>query len=75
MEQVQEERCQDVITVMTERNFGRTNFLRETIQRATAQTRTYGTVSLAFRRQLLGNAVSVFFQDVIRNVIFFKITW
>lgn len=38
VEHIQEQRLQDIIAVMAQRNFGRTQFRRGTIENATAQT-------------------------------------
>src|SRR6187549_2141190 len=64
MKQVQEQRLDDVVAVMAQRDLGNAVFRRVAVQRAAAQPRTQLAHRLAFRDDALDHAVRVLLDHV-----------
>lgn len=64
---------QDIVAVMTERNFCRTQLCRSTVQNATAQTRAERAGGFALRDLLFYDTVGIFFDDFVLNAQFIEI--
>ncbi len=63
-EHVEEQRLQDVVAMMAERDLGRPQFAGDAIQHAAAQARTQRTGGLAFRDHALDDGIGVLVLDV-----------
>lgn len=66
VEHVQEQRLQDIVAVMTQRNFGGAQLRRGPVQNATTQTRAESRW-FALRDLLFYDTVGVFFDDFVLN--------